>query len=81
MDIKKLTYYICVATFVMVAAAIPGKVMGCTSAIVSAERAVDGRWILWKHRDTGHLDNFVARVAPSAKPASPASTSNLFGIG
>lgn len=35
---------------------------GCTSAIVSAKANPEGRTLLWKHRDTGHEHNFVARV-------------------
>lgn len=38
-------------------------VIGCTSAIVSGELTQDGRPILWKHRDTGQLDNKVERIA------------------
>lgn len=33
--------------------------MGCTSALVGVERGKDGRWLLWKHRDSGHPDNYV----------------------
>lgn len=32
---------------------------GCTSALVGASRGADGRWLLWKHRDSGHPDNYV----------------------
>lgn len=35
---------------------------GCTSAIVGRPAAFDGRTMLWKHRDSGHPDNFVGRV-------------------
>lgn len=31
----------------------------CTSAIVGVERGKDGRWLMWKHRDSGHPDNYV----------------------
>ncbi|MDE6491517.1 MAG: C45 family peptidase [Muribaculaceae bacterium] len=34
----------------------------CTSAIVSARASADGRPMLWKHRDTGHEKNFIAKV-------------------
>lgn len=34
-------------------------VWGCTSALVGASRGADGRWLLWKHRDSGHPDNYV----------------------
>lgn len=36
---------------------------GCTSALVGATATADGRMLLWKHRDTGHQENFVDRVA------------------
>lgn len=35
----------------------------CTSAIVGADRTLDGRILMWKHRDTGTEHNFVERVA------------------
>lgn len=35
----------------------------CTSALVGASVTADGRMLLWKHRDTGHQENFVDRVA------------------
>lgn len=34
----------------------------CTSAIVSGLATPDGRPLLWKHRDTGTEQNFIARV-------------------
>ncbi|MCH5220776.1 MAG: hypothetical protein J1F05_00380 [Muribaculaceae bacterium] len=34
----------------------------CTSMIVSADATVDGRPILWKHRDTSASNNFLYRV-------------------
>lgn len=34
----------------------------CTSMIVGARASASGRPLLWKHRDTGTLDNFVQRV-------------------
>ncbi len=34
----------------------------CTSAIVSARASSSGRPLLWKHRDTGADNNFLARV-------------------
>lgn len=36
----------------------------CTSMIVSGNASADGRPILWKHRDTGADNNFLARVEP-----------------
>ncbi len=36
---------------------------GCTSAVVGRSAARYGRAMLWKHRDSGHPDNFVGRVA------------------
>lgn len=34
----------------------------CTSAIVGGRLTRDGRPLMWKHRDTGCVDNFVAQV-------------------
>ncbi|MDE6126898.1 MAG: C45 family peptidase [Muribaculaceae bacterium] len=36
--------------------------LACTSALVGAEASATGRWMLWKHRDSGHPDNVVDRV-------------------
>lgn len=36
--------------------------LGCTSAIAGRSVARDGRTLLWKHRDSGHPHNFVAKV-------------------
>lgn len=38
---------------------------GCTSMIVSSKASAGGRPILWKHRDTGADNNFLARVEGS----------------
>lgn len=38
-------------------------IWGCTSALVGAQRGADGRWLLWKHRDSGHPDNYVHSFA------------------
>lgn len=35
----------------------------CTSALVAIERGKDGRWLLWKHRDSGFEDNYVMNFA------------------
>lgn len=35
---------------------------GCTAAIVGAGRSSTGRVLLWKHRDTSAVQNFVARA-------------------
>ena len=32
-------------------------VFSCTTAILSGKHTPDGRPVMWKHRDTGHLDN------------------------
>lgn len=47
---------------VMVFLAITAVALACTSAIVSAGASKSGRPLLWKHRDTGTENNFVARV-------------------
>lgn len=39
----------------------------CTSAIVAASATVDGRPILWKHRDTDATNNFLYRVEQPGK--------------
>ena len=38
----------------------------CTSAIISGEKTLNGRPILWKHRDTGEENNKVERIAATA---------------
>lgn len=38
------------------------EMLACTSAIVSGKLTATGRPILWKHRDTGKLDNKVERI-------------------
>lgn len=35
----------------------------CTSILVSAKASATGRPLMWKHRDTGAPDNFLAKVA------------------
>lgn len=47
---------------VMIFLAITAVAFACTSAIVSAGASKSGRPLLWKHRDTGTENNFVARV-------------------
>lgn len=46
---------------ILSAAALHGA--ACTSAIVGADRTLDGRVLMWKHRDTGTEHNFVERMA------------------
>lgn len=36
---------------------IPMQIFACTSFIISSRVSADGRPLMWKHRDTGHLDN------------------------
>ena len=55
MKIKKI--------FILSFLLIPGIALGCTSAIVSADRNPYGRPLLWKHRDTSTIDNKVEYVA------------------
>lgn len=38
--------------------------MACTSAIISGKVTKNGRPLIWKHRDTGAEQNFIARVEP-----------------
>ena len=35
---------------------------GCTSAVVSGRASLDGRTLLWKHRDSVFKDNFLDKV-------------------
>ena len=37
----------------------------CTTAIASRSATADGSVMLWKHRDSGHPDNIVARIPAS----------------
>jgi hypothetical protein len=48
---------------IMLAVLLPVGVWACTSALVSIERGNDGRWLLWKHRDSGFADNYVMNFA------------------
>ncbi len=57
---KKLFYSIAIA-FSMVFMAAPD-MSACTSAIISGKLTPDGRPLLWKHRDTGELNNRVDYV-------------------
>ncbi len=41
----------------------------CTSILVSAEASATGRPLMWKHRDTGAPDNFLARVEKPGRHA------------
>lgn len=41
---------------------VSGVVLACTSAIISSSVSKTGRPLLWKHRDTGVEDNFVAKI-------------------
>lgn len=43
------------------ALAVPATMEACTSAMAGASRGAGGRWLLWKHRDSGHADNYVRR--------------------
>lgn len=52
-------------SFLMAVAASFVPAAACTSMIVSGKASADGRPILWKHRDTGADNNFLARIAPT----------------
>lgn len=41
--------------------AVPTGAGACTAAIVGANRSASGRPLLWKHRDSSSVENFVAR--------------------
>lgn len=47
------------AAVTIAVAGIAVSVWGCTSALVGVERGAGGRWLLWKHRDSGHTENYV----------------------
>ena len=51
------------AMIILCGAVAPQQVGACTSAIVGIQRGAGGRWLLWKHRDSGHPDNYVRRIA------------------
>lgn len=50
-----------------------GGAYACTSAIIAAKNTVNGRPLLWKHRDTGEENNKVERI--------PAKDGNMEYIG
>ncbi|MCM1504234.1 MAG: hypothetical protein NC127_03450 [Muribaculum sp.] len=60
-------------------AACMGVSSACTSAIISGRLTHDGRPLLWKHRDTGCLDNFVSAVR--AKSTDEYNYVALFNMG
>ncbi len=35
-------------------------VLACTSAVVSGKVTLDGRWLIWKNRDTDYLRNHAS---------------------
>ncbi|MBQ7042861.1 MAG: hypothetical protein IJN66_09185 [Muribaculaceae bacterium] len=43
-------------------AVVSGVAFACTSAIISGSASKSGRPLLWKHRDAGVEDNFVAKI-------------------
>ena len=57
---KKLFYSIALALSLVFMAAPDSS--ACTSAIISGKLTPDGRPLLWKHRDTGELNNRVDYV-------------------
>ncbi|HDR04179.1 MAG TPA: hypothetical protein ENN84_02895 [Candidatus Marinimicrobia bacterium] len=50
-------------------ALIPFILYPCTSAIISGKATIDGRPLLWKHRDTDELENKAVYVAEAGKLA------------
>jgi hypothetical protein len=48
---------------IIMAAASATNALACTSAIIGADKTVDGRPLLWKHRDTSATDNKVEYIA------------------
>lgn len=51
---------------ILAALAIAADAFACTSAIISGSRTLNGRPLMWKHRDTGKEDNKVERVPATA---------------
>lgn len=49
-------------TALMAALSVGAAALACTSAIIGPGASFSGKILLWKHRDTSHLRNFVARV-------------------
>lgn len=45
--------------FLAVAVMLSSDILACTSAIITGKATPDGRPLLWKHRDTGELNNKV----------------------
>lgn len=57
-----------IKTAIFLAAAIVAcDVVACTSAIVSGTKTLNGRPLLWKHRDTGEENNKVERIKATDK--------------
>jgi len=52
-----------ILTALTILMAVCSSTLGCTSALVGVQRGADGRWLLWKHRDSGHPDNYVRSFA------------------
>ncbi|MBO4571840.1 MAG: hypothetical protein J5699_07940 [Bacteroidales bacterium] len=59
---KKALFFLSLAFFVLVSVT---DTHACTSAIISGKLTPDGRPLLWKHRDTGELNNRVDYIAKS----------------
>lgn len=62
MKIPKTSYKLairCIALIAVIVMMTAGDLWGCTSALVGINRGEGGRWLLWKHRDSGQKDNYV----------------------
>ena len=59
------TLIVIVALAAILSAAAPQQVLACSSAIISGKATPDGRPLLWKHRDTGQLNNRIEYVGRS----------------
>jgi len=63
--IKSSFMYFSISRILTIAAVLSiaaSKSVACTSILVSPEASATGRPLMWKHRDTGAPDNFLARV-------------------
>lgn len=61
----KMKRTIIIASLLILLMASSPAAIACTSAIVAASATVDGRPLLWKHRDTSTIDNKVERIPAS----------------
>lgn len=59
------------ASALLLSACCTAAALACTSALIGAGRSLSGHALLWKHRDTGNVQNFIARVDASTPDELP----------